>query len=169
MPTAEGDSHAMKSPASTSSAPFTLAPIGEVDAPFQTFVDGCDWRSESRIVLRPELESGLVGIEQFSHLWVIYRQHRSAEWARARGWGDAAGLVLPGEDGQAGMGVFGSRSPCRPAGLGSCVVALLRREGSVLLVQGLDALHRTPVVDVKPYLPRFDAFPAAAVPLHWRR
>ncbi|MBK8479159.1 MAG: tRNA (N6-threonylcarbamoyladenosine(37)-N6)-methyltransferase TrmO [Opitutaceae bacterium] len=159
----------MKTPRPDPLEAFTLAPIGVVDSPYQTFVDGCDYQSESRIVLRPELEAGLVGIEYFSHLWVIYRQHRSAEWLRARGWGDAPPLVLPAEDDRAGQGVFSSRAPCRPAALGSCIVSLLRREKNVIVVRGLDAFHRTPVVDVKPYVPHFDAFPDAAVPLHWAK
>ncbi len=159
----------MKTPRPDPLEAFTLAPIGVVDSPYQTFVDGCDYQSESRIVLRPELEAGLVGIEYFSHLWVIYRQHRSAEWLRARGWGDAPPLVLPVEDDRAGQGVFSSRAPCRPAALGSCIVSLLRREKNVIVVRGLDAFHRTPVVDVKPYVPHFDAFPDAAVPLHWAK
>jgi tRNA-Thr(GGU) m(6)t(6)A37 methyltransferase TsaA len=150
-------------------APFTLTPIGEVDSPFQTLADDCDYRSESRIVLLPGLRDGLVGIEYFSHLWVVYRQHRSAEWLRARGWGAAPLLVLPADDDRAGQGVFSSRAPCRPAGLGSCVVFLVRREENVLVVRGLDALHGTPVIDVKPYVPHFDAFPDAAVPLHWAK
>jgi len=159
----------MKAPPTDPLASFTLAPIGVVDSPYQNFVDGCDYRSESRIVLRPELEPGLVGLEYFSHLWVIYRQHRSAEWLRARGWGEAPPLVLPPEDDRAGQGVFSSRAPCRPAALGSCIVALLRREKNVIVVRGLDAFHRTPVVDLKPYVPHFDAFPEAAVPLHWAK
>ncbi len=159
----------MTTPAAGSPASFELTPIGEVDSPFQTIEGGCDYRSESRIVLLPELRDGLVGIEYFSHLWVTYRQHRSAEWLQARGWGAAPLLVLPPDDDRAGQGVFSSRAPCRPAGLGSCVVFLLRREENVLVVRGLDALHGTPVVDVKPYVPHFDAFPDAAVPLHWAK
>jgi tRNA-Thr(GGU) m(6)t(6)A37 methyltransferase TsaA len=159
----------MKTPAPAHIEPFMLTPIGEVDSPFQTLVDGCDYRSESRIVLRPELRAGLVGVEYFSHLFVIYRQHRSAEWLRARGWGSTPPLVLPADDDRAGQGVFSSRAPCRPAGLGSCVVALLRREENTLVVRGLDALHGTPVVDIKPYVPQFDAFADAAVPLHWAK
>jgi hypothetical protein len=49
------------------------------------------------------------------------------------------------------------------------VVSLLRREDNTLVVRGLDALHGTPVLDVKPYVPQFDAFPEAAVPLHWAK
>jgi tRNA-Thr(GGU) m(6)t(6)A37 methyltransferase TsaA len=159
----------MKAPSAATLVPFTLTPIGEVDSPLHTLADGCDYRTESRIVLCPELRAGLVGVEYFSHLMVIYRQHRSIEWLNARGWGDALPLVLPADDDRAGQGVFSSRAPCRPACLGSCVVSLLRREGNVLVVRGLDALHGTPVLDVKPYVPQFDAFPDAAVPLHWAK
>jgi len=159
----------MKDPSSATLLPFTLTPIGEVDSPLHTLADGCDYRSESRIMLFPELRAGLVGVEYFSHLCVIYRQHRSAEWLQARGWGEALPLVLPADDDRAGQGVFSSRAPCRPACLGSCVVSLIRREDDVLVVRGLDALHGTPVLDVKPYVPQFDAFPDAAVPLHWAK
>jgi tRNA-Thr(GGU) m(6)t(6)A37 methyltransferase TsaA len=159
----------MKAPSAATLAPFTLTPIGEVDSPLHTLADGCDYRTESRIVLCPELRAGLVGVEYFSHLVVIYRQHRSVEWLNARGWGDTLPLVLPADDDRAGQGVFSSRAPCRPACLGSCVVSLLRREGNLLVVRGLDALHGTPVLDVKPYVPQFDAFPDAAVPLHWAK
>jgi|GEM_PF-794275 len=150
-------------------ASFTLTPIGEVDSPLQTLADGCDYRSVSRIVFRPELRAGLIGVEYFSHLCVIYQQHRSSEWLQARGWGDEPPLILPADDDRAGQGVFSSRAPCRPACLGSCVVSLLRREDNTLVVRGLDALHGTPVLDVKPYVPQFDAFPDAAVPLHWAK
>jgi len=159
----------MKAPSTASLASFTLTPIGEVDSPLHTLADGCDYRSISRIVFRPELRAGLVGVEYFSHLCVIYQQHRSSDWLQARGWGETPPLVLPADDDRAGQGVFSSRAPCRPACLGSCVVSLLRRDDNTLVVRGLDALHGTPVLDVKPYVPQFDAFPEAAVPLHWAK
>ena len=159
----------MNAPDPHALAPVTLTPLGAIDSPFLSVETRCDYRSESRLVLRPELRAGLVGVEYFSHLFVIYRQHRSAEWLRARAWGSTPPLVLPADDDRAGQGVFSSRAPCRPAGLGSCVVALLRREENTLVVRGLDALHGTPVVDIKPYVPQFDAFADAAVPLHWAK
>ena len=147
----------------------TLQPIGAVESPFRALGDRYDYASGACVRLWPELEPGLTGIEYFSHLWVIYRQHRSAEWLRARGWGGVPPLVLPDDDDRAGEGVFSSRAPCRPAALGSCIVELVRREGTALHVRGLDAVDGTPVLDVKPYVPQFDAFPDAAIPLHWAR
>lgn len=149
--------------------PVSITPIGIVAAPFSSVEGGCDYVSESRILLRPELAPGLVGIEYFSHLWVIYHQHRSAEWLRARGWEPASAMILPPDDDRAGLGVFSSRAPCRPAQLGSSIVGLTRREKNVLWVRGLDALDGTPVLDVKPYVPQFDAFPEAIVPQHWAK
>ena len=160
---------AMEAPEPTTLAPVTLEPIGSVASPFRTVEDRCDYRTESWLVLRPELAPALAGIEYFSHLWVIYRQHRVGEWLRRNDLGAVAPLLLPADDERAGQGIFSTRAPCRPAGLGSCIVALLRREENVLVVRGLDALDGTPLIDVKPYVPHFDSFPDAAVPLHWAK
>jgi tRNA-Thr(GGU) m(6)t(6)A37 methyltransferase TsaA len=59
-------------------------------------------------------------------------------------------------------GVFASRHPCRPNGLGLSVVRLLRREGNILHVGGIDVLDGTPLIDIKPYIPRFDCYPEAS-------
>ncbi|MBP7371739.1 MAG: SAM-dependent methyltransferase [Opitutaceae bacterium] len=160
----------MNAPDPQALAPVTLTPLGAIESPFLSVETRCDYRSESRLVLRPELTAALAGIEYFSHLWVIYRQHRTDDWLRVHGWGTpAAPLVVPTEDERAGQGILSTRAPCRPAGLGSCIVALVRREENVLVVRGLDALHGTPLIDVKPYVPQFDAFPDAVVPRHWAR
>lgn len=156
-------------PSPAALAPVRLTPVGEIGSPYRTVEDRCDYRSESRLILRPELTPALAGIEYFSHLWVIYRQHRVGEWLHHNAWGPAAPLVMPAADDRAGQGIFSTRAPCRPAGLGSCIVALLRREENVLVVRGLDALDGTPLIDVKPYVPHFDAVPDATVPLHWAK
>jgi tRNA-Thr(GGU) m(6)t(6)A37 methyltransferase TsaA len=148
---------------------YSIEAIGAVESDFQCASQLFNYATEVRIRIDPALERGLVGIEYFSHLWVIYRQHRSGEWLKEKGWGDEAPLVLPLCDDRTGQGVFSSRAPCRPAALGSCIVKLIRREAATLVVQGLDAFDGTPVLDVKPYVPRFDAVPDAVVPLHWSR
>ncbi len=53
-------------------------------------------------------------------------------------------------------GVFASRHPCRPNGIGLTIVELIRREGNVLHVGGVDMLDGTPLLDVKPYIAMFD-------------
>jgi tRNA-Thr(GGU) m(6)t(6)A37 methyltransferase TsaA len=147
---------------------ISLNPIGVVESAFRCVTDRFDYeRSESALCLRPDLEAALSGIEYFSHLWVIYHQHRSREWLEWKGWGSEGPAVVPPGDERAGQGVFCGRFPCRPSGIGSCIVRLLRREGACLIVSGLDALDGTPVLDVKVYVPQFDAFPNATAPLHW--
>nr|QNO54880.1 hypothetical protein NLMONJAO_00001 [Methanosarcinales archaeon ANME-1 ERB7] len=66
------------------------------------------------------------------------------------------------------MGVFASRSPSRPNYIGLCVAGLAKLEGNILSVKGLDAFEGSSIIDIKPYIPRIDAFPEAAVP-QWAR
>ena len=63
------------------------------------------------------------------------------------------------------MGVFGTRSPSRPNPIGLCVVELLKLEDSSLIVKGLDANVGSPVLDIKPYIPRADSIPEAKAPV----
>jgi tRNA-Thr(GGU) m(6)t(6)A37 methyltransferase TsaA len=115
---------------------------------------------EARIRIFPEYCAGLKGIGDFSHLIVLYWIHlRDTEEQRQ------TLLVFPKRHTwNVETGVFSSRSPSRPNPLGLCVVELLRIEGCVLSVKGLDALEESPVVDIKPYIPRADAIPEARVP-----
>jgi tRNA (Thr-GGU) A37 N-methylase len=61
-------------------------------------------------------------------------------------------------------GVFATRSPVRPNLLGLQACRLIRRESNRLEVEGLDAWEGSPVLDIKPYLPRLDSHPEAVVP-----
>ena len=61
-------------------------------------------------------------------------------------------------------GIFATRSQLRPNHLGVSAVRLLARDGLVLRVRGLDAIDGTAVIDIKPYLPAYDAWPEAAIP-----
>ena len=77
--------------------------------------------------------------------------------------------VRPGLDGRVPeQGVLATRSQLRPSPLGVSVVRLLRRRRNVLRVDGLDAIDGTPVLDIKPYFPNYDAVPDAGVP-EWAR
>ncbi|MBO7376976.1 MAG: tRNA (N6-threonylcarbamoyladenosine(37)-N6)-methyltransferase TrmO, partial [Clostridia bacterium] len=100
------------------------------------------------------------GIEGFSHLWLIW------EFTLARRSGAALTVRPPRLGGNERVGVFASRSPFRPNGLGLSCVRLLRVDyddpcGPVLAVGGADLLNGTPVYDVKPYLPFTDCVPDA--------
>jgi tRNA-Thr(GGU) m(6)t(6)A37 methyltransferase TsaA len=89
-----------------------------------------------------EFEGGLTDIEGFSHLFVVW------VFDRARGF---ELLGTPPSDDRP-HGVFATRSPRRPNPIGLTVVELLRRDGRLLHVRGVDMLNGTPILDIKPYL-----------------
>jgi len=99
-----------------------------------------------------EFAAGLDDIEGFSHLILLYVFDR----------GGAVDLrPVPFLDDRP-HGIFATRNPRRPNRLGMTVVALDRREGARLHVRHVDALDGTPVVDIKPYVHRFDSVPHAS-------
>lgn len=131
---------------------ITLTPIGWVHSPFQEMTAPEELRQhEAEIVLRPELEEGLDGIRPGDAILVIFYFHRVADKGyRLR--------LHPRDDTSVPMrGVFATRSPYRPNSLGATVVRVVAVEGHRLRVRGLDALDGTPVLDLKPYAPAFDA------------
>lgn len=98
-----------------------------------------------QIVIRRELAKALDGLEDFSHLFVIFYMHEvKGEDARKLKVHPRGKLALPL------VGVFATRSAFRPNPIGLTVVELLERSGNVLLVKGLDAFDGTPVLDLKP-------------------
>lgn len=103
----------------------------------------------------------LRGIEDFSHLWLIWGFHRTED----QGWSPT--VRPPRLGGNARMGVFATRSPFRPNALGLSCVKLERvgwesPSGPVLHVLGADLVDGTPIYDIKPYLPYADCRPEAA-------
>ena len=117
----------------------------------------------SRIVFTPAYrsEEALRGIGDFSHLWLIWGFHE----ARREGWSPT--VRPPRLGGNVRVGVFATRSPYRPNGLGLSSVRLLGTEktagqGTVLRVAGADLMNGTPIYDIKPYLPSADSHPEAS-------
>jgi len=117
---------------------------------------------EARIVFEPEYrqEAAFRGLEGFSHVWLIWG---FSENGRSR-W--SATVKPPRLGGNRKMGVFATRSPFRPNGLGLSSVKLEsilwdERLGPVLKVTGADLMDGTPIYDVKPYLPYTDSHPEA--------
>jgi tRNA-Thr(GGU) m(6)t(6)A37 methyltransferase TsaA len=102
-----------------------------------------------RVEVFPEVAEGLRDLEGFSHVYLIYHFHRASP----------AKLVVKPFLQDADRGVFSTRAPCRPNPIGLSVVELLRREGNVLLVRGVDILDGTPLLDIKPYTAKFDLIP----------
>ena len=117
----------------------------------------------SRIVFEPEyrIPEALRGIGEFTHLWLIWGFHE----ARREGWSPT--VRPPRLGGNVRMGVFATRSPYRPNGLGLSSVRLTGVEktpdrGTILLVAGADLMNGTPIYDIKPYLASADSHPEAA-------
>jgi tRNA-Thr(GGU) m(6)t(6)A37 methyltransferase TsaA len=102
--------------------------------------------TESRIVVDARYEAALQDLESFSHVIVLYVFDESTGWSPL--------VRTPWEEKPHGL--FATRSPNRPNPVGMTVVRLLRREGAVLHVAGLDAFDGTPVLDLKPYVPGVD-------------
>jgi tRNA-Thr(GGU) m(6)t(6)A37 methyltransferase TsaA len=113
----------------------------------------------SEIHLVDSLAGGLQGIEQFSHVVVIFFMHRFTF--------DLATDLIRRPRGRSDMpqvGAFAQRAKHRPNPIGITTVQLIQVKGNVLKVKGLDAIDGTPVLDLKPYLPEWDCRPDAKIP-----
>lgn len=127
---------------------FTFKPIGFVKSPYtetSKVPRGCRAKhdAEGALEILPEFADGLMDIEGFSHLYVLWAFDRS----------DGYDLIAnPPTDEKRPHGVFSTRSPRRPNPIALTVVELLGREGNLLRVRGVDMLNGTPILDIKPYL-----------------
>jgi len=120
-----------------------FTPIGYVENDYlEPKYDKEIYHKISRIVLKEELAEGLYRIEDFEKLYILFYFSKSEGYKlihRRRYDGEISG-------------VFASRSPYRPNGIGLTVVEFLKVEGNALYVKGLDAINGTPVLDIKPYI-----------------
>ncbi len=113
------------------------------ECPIQGFVKP---EGRGRVEIFPEYEEALETIETFSHLFLFYIFDRAGEVKLSR----------PTFLDDTPHGVFASRHPCRPNGIGISIVRLERRNRNILEVSEIDVLDNTPLIDIKPYIPRFD-------------
>lgn len=141
---------------------MTLEPIGTVHTcfggkfgvPRQPGLCPSAW---GRLVLHEPFRSAeaIRGIEGFSHLWLIFGFHETAD----HGWKPT--VRPPRLGGNQRVGVFASRSTFRPNGLGLSLVRLEGVDENELLLGGVDLIDGTPVYDIKPYLPYAESIPDA--------
>lgn len=127
-----------------------LKPIGIIRSPYKTKeeIPIQAYRSEEvgEIELFKEYEEGLKDIEGFSHIVILYIFHKSQGYSLH---------VKPYLDTNL-RGLFTTRYPDRPNPIGISTVKLLGREGNILRIQGMDVLDGTPLIDIKPFVPKFD-------------
>lgn len=128
-----------------------LLPVGIIHSPYKTKSEApfqgrfSDRRAELEIFA--QYAGGLKDIEKTSHLIVLYWQHLASREV----------LQTKTPFGPELRGVFACRSPSRPNPIAFCAVRLLRRKGRRLLVQGLDAVDGSPLLDLKPYSSALDS------------
>ena len=135
---------------------LVLKPIGIIHSPYEnkdeTPIQGAfQPDGQGRVEVFDAYIEGLKDVESFSHIILIYWFHEAGN----------VKLVRPTFLDDEPHGIFSSRHPCRPNGLGFTVVKLLRREDNFLIVSRIDVLNATPLIDIKPYLPQFDCYPEA--------
>ncbi len=131
--------------------PLTYNPIGTLYTPFNAIEEmpiqpGGALGVRGRLILLPKYTEGLLDLEGFSHLYLIYHFHKVSS---------AQMIVTPFLDSRP-HGVFATRAPKRPNPLGLSVVKLVEIHNNELIVENVDILNETPVLDIKPYIPAFD-------------
>ncbi len=132
-------------------------PIGVIESRFDNPEDlifacekGLSTKTISKIALNEKFAEGLIGLKEFSHVFVIYFLDRANKIEL---------LTHPGPPTETGLpkvGVFASRSQYRPNHIALRLVELLNVEGNCLHVKGLDAINGSKVLDIKPYVKGFD-------------
>lgn len=145
----------------------TIRPIARMHSDFATKFgiprqSGLVEQLRSTIVFEPEYRNpdALRGIEEFSHLWIIWQFSEAVR----QGWSPT--VRPPRLGGNTRMGVFATRSPFRPNPIAlSCVrlegIRQTAEHGAVLCIRGADLMDGTPILDIKPYIPYADCHPEA--------
>jgi tRNA-Thr(GGU) m(6)t(6)A37 methyltransferase TsaA len=105
------------------------------------------------IEIYPDYIEGLRDLEGFSHIILLYHFHRIK---------DSSLMVKPFLDNKL-HGVFATRSPARPNKIGISIVQLNGIENNTLQIQDIDILDGTPLIDIKPYVPKFDCRKTAKI------
>ena len=137
---------------------MTLTPIGIIHSPHRQ-ADGTPIQAalaagaQGTVEVFPEYATGLRDLEGFERVWLVYWFDRAKP---------AELVVTPYLDTRP-RGLFATRAPSRPNPIGLSAVRLLGMTGRILQVDGLDILDNTPLLDIKPYIPAFDAFEAKRI------
>jgi tRNA-Thr(GGU) m(6)t(6)A37 methyltransferase TsaA len=137
---------------------INIIPIGIIKTPFDD-LKGMPIQPSGAadvtgtIVIDKEYEQGLSDLEGFSHIILLYHFHQSKGYKL---------IVKPFMDDHK-RGLFSTRAPRRPNPIGLSIVQLVKRQGNTITVKGIDVLNGTPLIDIKPYVPKFDTKEVTAV------
>ncbi len=130
---------------------YVFKSIGIIHTPFK-MVAGMPVQSalakgiKGTVVMDDEFVEGLLDLDGFSHIFLIYWFHQSKDYELQ---------VVPFLD-QQSHGLFATRAPKRPNRIGLSVVKLIKIEGNIIEFENADMLDGTPLLDIKPYIPEFD-------------
>lgn len=138
---------------------MNIEPIGTVKSPITEEIDQNWGETVSEIVLEEALAPGLQGLDQFSHVLVVFHMHQAQ-------FNPATDLLRRprGRTDMPLLGIFAQRPKMRPNRIGITAVQLLEVTANSIKVKGLDAIDGTPVLDIKPYYPIFDRVDNARTP-----
>lgn len=130
---------------------YKFKPIGILSTPYKSKsgipIQGAFApKSEGKAEIFKEFEPGLKDVEGFSHLILIYVFHLSKGYD----------LISRPYVEDKSHGIFAIRGPRRPNPIGLSVVRLRKREGNILYLSEVDMLDCTPILDIKPFAPKFD-------------
>ncbi len=134
----------------------TIEPIGIIHSPHHN-KDDCPIQppyaatTVGKVEVFEQYQDGLKDIETFSHIYLLYQFDRAGQIR----------LIRPTFFDDEAHGIYASRHPCRPNGIGLSIVRLIKRDKNILEIAGIDVLDGTPLLDIKPYIPRFDLVPDA--------
>jgi tRNA-Thr(GGU) m(6)t(6)A37 methyltransferase TsaA len=136
---------------SRTAEPVVYRPIGYVVSPHSE-IDGmplqamADTKGTSTIEVAEEQAGCLADLDGFTHVWVLAHLHESI------GWGSTVRVFLD----EVRRGTFATRSPHRPNPISLSLARIVSLEPSAVVVDGLDLLNGSPVLDLKPFVPLFD-------------
>ena len=116
------------------------------------------WREViTELVIEKQYQPALDGLDDYSHLVVIYWLHEVDSCELHHVPQSKHGIVPE-------VGIFACRCPARPNPIGLSTVEILKIKDNVITVKGLDVINKTPILDIKPYTPQYDFVADAKVP-----
>ena len=134
-----------------------IEPIGYVENNINSPIDSGWSKVESSIVLRKDLMPALSGLNEFSHVVIIFWMHQAKSPS-------VLARRPQNRNDMPEIGILSQRSKHRPNPIGITSVRLVKMNGCRIVVRGLDAINGTPVLDIKPYYHEYDCHPEAQVP-----
>ena len=136
-----------------------IEPVGYVSSPVSERMDENWGKVKSKIILEPEFAGALLGLEDFSHAIIVSYLHEANYEKEKHLQRRPRNLkTMPM------LGIFSQRAKNRPNPIGITAVRILKAGNDYLEIKGLDAIDKTPILDIKPYYPHYDKIDEAKVP-----